>query len=77
METFNQFQPNVCNSQLFFPGNRFSYMGKLGTVKYLRDDDYEKSKRRTDSTHYYYSVDFDDGSFETYLGQYYMVHISS
>jgi len=75
METYVQFQPNVQSSQLFSPGSRFVYMGKNGTVRRLRDDDYERNKRLADPTHYYYSVDFDDGTFETYLGQYYMVPI--
>lgn len=63
-------------NQLFTSGSRFLYTNhigsKYGTVKYLRDDTYEKKKREADPKHYYYHVDFDDGSFETYLSQAYM-----
>ena len=64
------------SNQLFKPGSRFLYKSavgsKYGTVRYLRDDTYEKNMRATDCNHYYYHVDFDDGSFETYLYQAYM-----
>jgi hypothetical protein len=69
---------NIAKSQLFKKGDRFRHINcgtlanKLGTVNYLRDDSTEQASRKADSTHYYYSVTFDDGTFETYLGQMYM-----
>lgn len=50
------------------PGQRFvnTRTNKNGTIKYLRDDEYEKNKRISNPTHYYYHVYYDDGSFETY-----------
>lgn len=50
-------------------GQRFYsiFNNKYGTIKYLRDDSHEKQMRQSDPTHYYYHVDFDDGSFETYI----------
>jgi len=64
--------------QLFQEGSRFRHINhgsranKLGTVKYLRNDSLEQMKRAADPNHYYYHVDFDDGTFETYLGQIWM-----
>lgn len=69
---------NISNSQLFRKGDRFRHINcgtlanKVGTVDYLRDDSTEQASRKADSTHYYYCVRFDDGTFETYLGQMYM-----
>jgi hypothetical protein len=54
--TFNLGQKFVCLTN-----------NKSGTVRYLRNDTYEKSKRHSDSSHYYYNIDFDDGTFETYM----------
>ena len=53
----------------FNHGQRFycEFNDKYGTVIHLRDDSHEKLMRQSDSTHYYYHVDFDDGSFETYI----------
>lgn len=50
------------------PGQKFinARTNKIGTVKYLRNGEYEENKRNIDPTHYYYSVGYDDGSFETY-----------
>jgi len=68
--------------QVFATGQRFRHIGmgtradKYGTVRYLRDDTYEKVKRAQDPTHYYYHVDFDDNTFETYLNQMYMVELN-
>lgn len=63
--------------QQFFPGQKFRciYNGKTGTIKYLRDDSHEKKSRALNPSHYYYHVDFDDGSFETYIYGKNMVHI--
>ncbi len=57
------------NYKNFKHGQRFysKKNNKFGTIKYLRDDYREKQMRQTDLTHYYYHVDFDDGSFETYI----------
>lgn len=53
----------------FTAGQRFNCKSnnKCGTVRYLRDDSHEKQMRKSDPNHYYYHVDFDDGSFETYI----------
>ena len=32
-------------------------------------DKYEQKERSTDSSHYRYSVKYDDGSFDTYVNQ--------
>lgn len=56
--------------QEFHPGSEFyTFNGKHGTVKSLKDDEFEKSKRKTDKTHYCYSVVFDDGTSDTYFCQ--------
>ena len=49
-------------------GQRFinKHTNQTGTIRYLRDDEYEKNQRKSNPTHYYYHVDYDDGSFETY-----------
>lgn len=64
--------------QLFFEGDRFvnEYTKKIGTVKSLRDDQYEKIQRLSNIDHYYYSVNYDDGSFETYECQQAMTKIA-
>ena len=53
----------------FHQGQKFycTCNNKNGTIRYLRDDTYEKSLRQSDPSHYYFHVDFDDGSFETYI----------
>ena len=58
----------------FKDGDRFIDINnnKIGTVNRLRDDSYEQSLRKSDSSHYNYSVSYDDGTFETYLSQTYM-----
>ena len=67
--------------QVFAPGQRFRHIDigtrahKYGTVRYLRDDTHEKESRAHDPTHYYYHVDFDDDTFETYLSQMYMAEV--
>lgn len=52
------------------------YTNKKGIIRRLRDDEYEKLQRKNDPTHYYYYVDYDDGSFETYEGHQNMIHLS-
>ena len=63
----------------FKDGDRFIDINnnKIGTVTRLRDDSYEQSLRKSDSSHYNYSVTYDDGTFETYLSQTYMEPYSS
>jgi len=55
--------------KLFHKGDKFKLKyepSKTGTVLYLRDDEYERNKiPRT----FYYHVDFNDGTFETYLNE--------
>ena len=53
----------------FQNGHRFYCINsnKFGTVRNLRNDSHEKLMRQSDLTHYYYHVDFDDGTFETYI----------
>ncbi len=38
-----------------------------GTIKYLRNDSHEQYKRKYDPTHFYYHIDYEDGSFDTYV----------
>lgn len=61
--------------QLFNKGQRFQVVdilkkptGKFGVITYLRDDHYEKENNHKRDV-YYYHVEFDDGSVETYLNQ--------
>ena len=71
---------SIHNKQMFNRGDRFQHINQgvkanlWGTVRYLRDDEYEINARISDPSHYYYYVDFDDGTFETYLNQMYMIH---
>lgn len=66
-------------TQLFSEGDRFvnKYNGKVGNIRRLRDDQYEQTQRLTNPDHYYYSVDYDDGSFETYESQQSMVPLKT
>ena len=65
---------NTTNSQRFKAGNSFININnnRIGIVDRLRDDSYERSLRKIDMCHYYYSVTYADGTFETYLSQSYM-----
>jgi hypothetical protein len=66
----------------FKSGDRFQTVGLVGTqtgpgtVRYLRWDDYEKEQKAKETKELpyplKYSVDFDNGSFETYLSEYHM-----
>lgn len=66
----NQFlqQTQLATYSNYKLGQRFinTCTNKTGTIRYLRNDEYEKNQRKSNPTHYYYSVDYDDGSFETY-----------
>ena len=64
--------------QMFYKGSRFKDLrnGKEGTVQSLRDGELEQHYRRSDPTHYHYVVNYDDGSFESYLGQHNMILLS-
>ena len=42
---------------------------RKSTVERLRDDAYERERRAANAAHYFYSVAFDDGSFDTYVAQ--------
>ena len=66
-------------SQLFFEGDMFVnvYTNKIGTVKRLRNDEYERRQRMSNKEHFYYHVDYDDGSFETYENQMSMVKLGT
>jgi hypothetical protein len=61
------------NFQAFFKGDKFKHIhnGKTGTVANLRDNEYEQTHRISDPSHYYYNVNFDDGSIvgSTYVSQ--------
>ena len=61
----NNFTPKY----LFNKGERvFDTLKKQeGTINYLRNDSYEKELRKKDSTHFRYFIDYDDGSFDTYV----------
>ena len=45
------------------------HSGREGTVERLRDDAYERARRAACPDHYFYSVGFDDGTFDTYVAQ--------
>jgi hypothetical protein len=57
--------------RLFSDGQhvRFKFSTRTGTVEYLRDDSYERARRAADAGHYFYSVRYDDGEFDTYVAQ--------
>ena len=71
---YTKMKSNLATYPKFKDGDRFIDINnnKIGTVNRLRDDSYEQSIRKTDSSHYNYSVSYDDGTFETYLSQTYM-----
>ena len=71
---FKKIKSNTTNYRKFKDGDMFIDINnnKVGTVNNLRNDTYEQSERQKDSTHYMYSVTYDDGTFETYLSQNYM-----
>ena len=63
--------------QAFHEGSRFEnlHSHKKGTVNYFRNNEYEINKRKSDPSRYYYSVNYDDGKFESYLHQSDMINI--
>jgi hypothetical protein len=46
------------------------FLKKNGTIKYLRDSEYERNLRKNDSSHYRYFVEYDDKSFDTYVSSF-------
>jgi hypothetical protein len=76
---YTKMKSNSATYPKFKDGDRFIDINnnKIGTVTRLRDDSYEQTLRKTDSSHYNYSVSYDDGTFETYLSQTYMEPYSS
>ena len=68
------YELNDATYQKFFECSKFIniFTNKKGIVKRLRNDDCEKQYRKNDPTHYYYSVDYDDGTFQSYESQKYM-----
>ena len=67
MSTINQL--NLSNIQLFNQWDKIYdiWKKKHGTVKYLRNDTYEKNCRKNNQHTYYYFIDYDDGTFDTYV----------
>lgn len=62
----------------FYPGDRFFIQKgdltiKYGTVRRLRDDKHEQESWKNGGD-YFYSVDFDDGTFDTYVPQQSMIY---
>ena len=58
-------------AQKFWPGQKvaFGHARKRGTIERLRDDAYEQGRRAANPLHFFYSVAFDDGTFDTYIAQ--------
>ena len=73
----NRFVVDSVKGPLFNDGDKFTNSnGQIGTVKYLRNDSHEKMMRKRDSNHYYYHVEYDDDSFDTYYSEYFMQKIA-
>ena len=72
MEGQNQNYPNSTTISVFNVGDKvFSYdYNKIGKIVELRDDSYERRERLRDPNHFYYHIQFDDGSFDTYIPGY-------
>lgn len=75
----NKNNHNIQNNQnmMFATGDKVYDMHKKarGTIKYLRNDEYERVQRSQNSSHYYYYVEYDDGSFNTYVAKQDLVKI--
>lgn len=72
-ETQTQIKTKLPVYYNYSQGQRFvnTRTNQIGTIKYLRNDEYEKNQRKSNPTHHYYHVDYDDGSFEKYeYGEY-------
>lgn len=62
----------------FKPGDRIFCEGlkKYGKVVSVRDDKYEKKEREKNPNHpFYYHIQFDDNSFDTYIAGHYLVKV--
>lgn len=70
----NVFDMNRINKDIFRPGDYIiDDMGRKGTIKSLREDSYERTCREKDEKHgYYYHVEYEDGTFNTYVSGYFM-----
>jgi hypothetical protein len=55
----------------FADGSRVRHVwsGRVGTVERLRDDAYERDRRASKACHFFYSVEFDDKTFDTYVAE--------
>lgn len=76
MFRYNQDQKIVYSPQLWLynTGNEISKESiKYGTIENVRDDSYEKKCRKLDPQHIYYSIKFDDGTFDTYVNEAYII----
>ena len=77
----NKEKTGIIMPPLFSKGDKFNWfnldgsINKSGIIKYLRNDEWEKENSHKKGN-YYYSVDFTDGSFETYLSENVMVKIN-
>ena len=78
-DSANKFDSNTSNRQRFEPGDKIINISnnKTGVVDRLRDDTYEKTERNKNPTHYMYSITYDDGTFDTYVGQSFLESFSS
>ena len=57
---------NIKNTFLPNTNIKNKYNQKKGIIISLRDDEYEKNMRITDPAHYYFIIQYNDGSFESY-----------
>jgi hypothetical protein len=78
-DSADKFDSNTSNRQRFVPGDKIINISnnKTGVVDRLRDDTYEKTERNKNPTHYMYSITYDDGTFDTYVGQSFLESFSS
>lgn len=73
MEEQNLIFSNSTVVSIFNAGDRIYSQDykKLGKIIALRDDSYERRERLRDPKHHiYYHIQFDDGSFDTYIPGY-------
>lgn len=62
----------------FKNGDRVFCQGfkKYGKIVAIRDDKYERTEREKNPNHpFYYHVQFDDNSFDTYIAGHYLVKV--